>query len=326
MTLTGKGMAVGSPRYMSPEQARAKPITPQTDLYLIGLIFYELLTGRPVFQRKSPTDYLLAHIRDTPDPPAVDGVELSGPLVDLVLQCLAKTPEDRPESAEALMGALEACRGRGLHELGAVTGAFAVKAEAHSPVSSQPHLEATPAAPERPAPTTEPLPPPVRPETLQLPRPDGLSSLPPASIAVPKLVRPARPPAPSTYERLPVPPLPAGSSHGVSVGAPPSPVVVAAAVVVAMLLVLLGLTVYWSMGDRLAPSTDPGAAVIHGTEQPDETPGGEARPVAEAPDATADADGAEDAASDEVTAAKSCKSSRDCDPDETCIDGVCEAD
>ena len=122
-TLTGKGMAVGSPRYMSPEQAKAQSVSERTDLYLIGLIAYELLTGGAVFERSSPTSYLLAHIEDLPAPPAVDGVELTGPLVDLILQCLLKRPEDRPESAEALMRALQACRGSALDEVGVVTAA-----------------------------------------------------------------------------------------------------------------------------------------------------------------------------------------------------------
>ena len=114
MTLTGKGMAVGSPRYMSPEQAQAAPVSEQTDLYIVGLIMYELLTGRGVFEKSSPTDYLLAHIKEPLPPVAVDGVPLTGPLVDLVRQCLAKRPSERPESAEALMAAVKACRGRAL--------------------------------------------------------------------------------------------------------------------------------------------------------------------------------------------------------------------
>jgi serine/threonine protein kinase len=120
-TLTGKGIALGSPRYMSPEQAKAQPISEQTDLYLVGLITYELLTGHSVFTKSSPTAYLLAHVQEPPPPLAVDGVELGGPLVDLVLQCLAKEPGDRPEGAEVLMAAMEACRGRGLDEVGVMT-------------------------------------------------------------------------------------------------------------------------------------------------------------------------------------------------------------
>lgn len=123
MTLTGKGMAVGSPRYMSPEQAQAAPVSEQTDLYIVGLIMYELLTGRGVFEKSSPTDYLLAHIKEPLPPVAVDGVSLAGPLVDLVRQCLAKRPSERPESAEALMAAVKACRGRALDPSRTRTGA-----------------------------------------------------------------------------------------------------------------------------------------------------------------------------------------------------------
>ncbi len=109
LNLTKTGAIIGSPRYMAPEQARGTAITPQTDLYALGAILYEMLTGRSVFEGKSPTDYVVAHVMEMPKPPSIDGQVLTGPLADVVMWCLAKKPEERPAGAEALLRALNAC-------------------------------------------------------------------------------------------------------------------------------------------------------------------------------------------------------------------------
>jgi len=112
MTLTRTGAIIGSPRYMAPEQARGLPISGQTDIYAVGAILYELLTGGPVFDAKSATDYVIAHVTKPPPPPVADGRRLAGPLVDLILWMLAKDPADRPQGAEAVLRALDACAER----------------------------------------------------------------------------------------------------------------------------------------------------------------------------------------------------------------------
>ena len=116
MTLTGTGMAIGSPRYMSPEQCSAKPVTAQSDLYSFGCILYEALCGTPIFDKTSPTEYLIAHLQEPPNPPAIDGNHITGPLVSLIMQCLAKRPVERPASAEALLESLASFRDRPLDE------------------------------------------------------------------------------------------------------------------------------------------------------------------------------------------------------------------
>ena len=108
--VTARGAILGSPKYMAPEQARGKGVTGHADLYATGGILYELLTGQPVFNEPSPADYLVAHSVKMPTPPSVNGRELRGPLVDLIMKCLEKKPWNRPDGAPRALEALEGCR------------------------------------------------------------------------------------------------------------------------------------------------------------------------------------------------------------------------
>jgi len=102
---TRAGLVIGTPKIMAPEQISRDPLTPRTDLYAFGCAMYELLTGRPPFVCRSAGAYARAHLTETPARPVRRGATLAGPLVALVMQCLAKRPEDRPASAEALLAA-----------------------------------------------------------------------------------------------------------------------------------------------------------------------------------------------------------------------------
>ena len=100
-TLTGKGLALGSPRYMAPEQVRAQPLSAQTDIYALGCVIYEMLTGEPVFKGGQASSLAAAHVKLDPPHPTAGGEKLVGPLVDFMNQCLEKFPEDRPASGTA---------------------------------------------------------------------------------------------------------------------------------------------------------------------------------------------------------------------------------
>lgn len=105
--LTSAGTILGSPAYMSPEQAQGEEAGPASDLYSIGVMLFELLSGRLPFTAPTPLGVLRMHA-DSPPPSLADLVpELPTPLVDTVARCLAKTPEDRYPSAEELRFALQ---------------------------------------------------------------------------------------------------------------------------------------------------------------------------------------------------------------------------
>ncbi len=93
---------------MAPEQALNAPVGPQADLYALAVILYELLTGGPLFADESAFDYITAHVHKVPQWPSRGGQALSGPLVELIVRCLAKDPFERPPSARAALAWLEA--------------------------------------------------------------------------------------------------------------------------------------------------------------------------------------------------------------------------
>ncbi len=107
-SITQTGTIVGSPRYMAPEQARGREVTGQTDLYAVGAMMYEMVTGKPVFDAASATDCVIMHVTQAPPRPVVNGEYVSGPLVGLILSLLEKDPESRPPGAEVCLQQLEA--------------------------------------------------------------------------------------------------------------------------------------------------------------------------------------------------------------------------
>jgi serine/threonine protein kinase len=96
-TLTQTGMVMGTAHYVSPEQASGQAITPSTDLYSLGVVAFECLTGRPPFDADTPVAIALQHVRDFP--PALP-IDIPAPARELVRQLLAKKPADRPASAQ----------------------------------------------------------------------------------------------------------------------------------------------------------------------------------------------------------------------------------
>ncbi|MBI4863562.1 MAG: serine/threonine protein kinase [Candidatus Riflebacteria bacterium] len=105
---TRTGVLVGTPEYMSPEQARGESLTPGSDLYSLGVLLFEMLTGRTPFGGDHPLEILFKHIENAPPRLRDLGSCVPDEVESLVLRCLAKSPGDRYPSAAALVAALEA--------------------------------------------------------------------------------------------------------------------------------------------------------------------------------------------------------------------------
>ncbi|HHN46326.1 MAG TPA: hypothetical protein ENN09_02690 [Planctomycetes bacterium] len=99
MNITQAGYIVGTPTYMSPEQAEGGDVDGRSDIYSLGIVFYELLTGLPPFVADSPAALIYKHVHETPRPPSQVNENIPPELDSVVLKCIAKKPEDRYQAA-----------------------------------------------------------------------------------------------------------------------------------------------------------------------------------------------------------------------------------
>ncbi len=106
--ITSPGIVCGTPEYMSPEQARGDPLDPRSDLYSVGVILYQLITGRLPFEAESPTQVVLAHLTEAPKNPndVAPERQIPKPLVEVALRALAKDPKDRYQDSDAFAAEL----------------------------------------------------------------------------------------------------------------------------------------------------------------------------------------------------------------------------
>ncbi|WP_203733055.1 protein kinase, partial [Streptomyces sp. SID12501] len=124
-TMTQTGMVMGTPQYLSPEQALGKAVDHRSDLYATGCLLYELLALRPPFTGETPLSVVYQHVQDAPVPPSQlpEGGSIPKELDGLVMRSLAKDPDDRFQSAEEMRGLAQYAL-RMLHEQGPNTGTW----------------------------------------------------------------------------------------------------------------------------------------------------------------------------------------------------------
>jgi serine/threonine-protein kinase len=157
--LTRTGMVFGTPHYMSPEQASGASVDHRADIYALGIIMYEMFTGRVPFEADSYMGVLTKHMFMLPEPPSHVNARVRelGALEDVTLKCLEKKPEARYPSMEALIAEIESIARCGAGETLEILRPRADRKD-------------------RPAPIADELEPPAREEVQGLRRPAGLAA------------------------------------------------------------------------------------------------------------------------------------------------------
>jgi len=177
-TLTTTGVIVGTPQYVSPEQARGKNIDHRTDIYSLGAIAYELFLEGPPFSAESVADLVAMHLREPPLPPSVVWPDIPMELERLLLAMLAKDPAIRPslhDIATTLLRVRQELVGRAFAARRVGPGARVAMGSTPPPVSMasmgrHPTLPATPAS---------------MPAVTPTPRPTGSGEIPFAALRTP---------------------------------------------------------------------------------------------------------------------------------------------
>lgn len=104
--LTRTGVGIGTPEYMSPEQGQGLPVDGRSDLYSLGILLYEMLTGCVPFKAETPFGTVLKHVTEPPPPPRIHNPNIPEAIETVIVKALAKQPEERYPSAGAMLQAL----------------------------------------------------------------------------------------------------------------------------------------------------------------------------------------------------------------------------
>jgi serine/threonine-protein kinase len=149
--LTKTGLLVGSLHYMSPEQIEGKDLDARSDLYSLGVTFYELVTGTRPFNGDSEYQIMAAHLKGTPQPPRELDTSISPSINDLILTSMSRDPARRFGSANAMKAAIEAVRQQSAGKITSGTEALTqpISQGFQKAVPAPPITQSVPAAPTR---------------------------------------------------------------------------------------------------------------------------------------------------------------------------------
>ncbi len=136
--LTTTGMTLGTVQYYAPEQAQGEIVSPAADVYALGIVMYEMLTGRPPFDGDSAVAVAWQHIQDPPTPPRQLNPTIPPALEEIILRCLEKVPEMRFRDGSQLARALETLGDAKLSESVPVTAGQAPTPTTSNHIPSRP--------------------------------------------------------------------------------------------------------------------------------------------------------------------------------------------
>ena len=137
-TLTKTGIVFGTPDYMAPEHAQGQPPSAATDLYSLGIVAYEMLTGEQPFKGGTPFSLVLKHIKEPPPPLIERRDDIDEAFQDIIFRVLAKDPEERFPTAGAMMSALQELGLEDAPDLSVVDGSIKTAAPAATNRASLP--------------------------------------------------------------------------------------------------------------------------------------------------------------------------------------------
>jgi serine/threonine-protein kinase len=148
--ITATGSVLGTAQYLSPEQAQGLEVTATSDIYSIGVMLYEALTGRVPFDAETPVAVALKQVSEQPRPPSAINSQVTPALDAVVLRALAKDPANRFASADEFLRALEAAEadpsGGSLGDTASYAPAALAGAAAGAALAADPEAETLPAA------------------------------------------------------------------------------------------------------------------------------------------------------------------------------------
>lgn len=192
VSLTKTGVGVGTPEYMAPEQGQGLPVDGRSDLYSLGVVLYEMVTGQAPYSAETPLAIVLKHINDPLPLPRRVNPAIPEAVERIILTCLAKNPADRYQTGADLVQAIDGVLKPGL-------AAVEARTEAEIPVvQPTPPPPVTPPLAQPPTPTPPPVTPPP---AVQAPT---LTETPPPATKLPTPTPPPVTPPPVAYPTPPV--------------------------------------------------------------------------------------------------------------------------